>query len=67
MKGDVFIGVQPTNERWSLDGKVYFEWNQQWIGIEYILWEKGMLKPKLASSKEASFSRLDFKLNQMLI
>jgi hypothetical protein len=29
MKGDVFIGVQPTNERWSLDGKVYFEWNQQ--------------------------------------
>jgi hypothetical protein len=28
MKGDAFIGVQPTNERWSLDGKrVYFEWN----------------------------------------
>jgi hypothetical protein len=21
MKGDAFIGVQPTNERWSLDGK----------------------------------------------
>jgi hypothetical protein len=28
MKGDEFIGSQPTSGRWSLDGKkVYFEWN----------------------------------------
>ena len=28
MKGDAFVGPQPENPRWSLDGqKVYFEWN----------------------------------------
>lgn len=63
MKGDAFIGVQPTNERWSLDGKkIYFEWNpNNELGTSTYFWEKGMLKPKLASSKEASLSRLDFK------
>jgi hypothetical protein len=42
--------------------KVYFEWNyNNELGLSTYFWEKGMLKPKLASSKEASFSRLDFK------
>ena len=28
MKGNDFIGWQPENPRWSLDGqKVFFEWN----------------------------------------
>jgi dipeptidyl aminopeptidase/acylaminoacyl peptidase len=64
MKGDAFIGVQPTNGRWSLDGKkVYFEWNpNSELGTSTYFWEKGMLKPKLAPYKEASFSKLDFKI-----
>jgi dipeptidyl aminopeptidase/acylaminoacyl peptidase len=64
MKGDAFIGVQPTNGRWSLDGKkIYFEWNpNNELGTSTYFWEKGMLKPELASFKEASFSRLDFKI-----
>ncbi len=63
MKGDAFIGVQPSNERWSLDGKkIYFEWNpNNELGTSTYFWEKGMLKPELATSKEASFSKLDFK------
>jgi acetyl esterase/lipase len=64
MKGDAFIGVQPTNGRWSLDGKkAFFEWNpNNELGTSTYFWEKGMVKPELASTKEASFSGLDFKI-----
>ncbi len=63
MKGDGFIGVQPVNERWSLDGKkVYFDWNpNNELGLSTYFWEKGMVKPVPASEKEAAFSKLDFK------
>ena len=63
MKGDAFIGVQPSNPNWSLDGKkIYFEWNpnNEW-GTNTYFWQKGMLKPELATPKEAAFSKLDFK------
>jgi dipeptidyl aminopeptidase/acylaminoacyl peptidase len=65
MKGDAFIGAQPTNGRWSLDGKkTYFEWNpNNELGSSTYFWEKGMAKPQLALAKEAAFSRLDFKRN----
>jgi dipeptidyl aminopeptidase/acylaminoacyl peptidase len=65
MKGDGFIGVQPVNERWSLDGKkVYFEWNpNNELGLSTYLWEKGMAKPVAASPQDAAFSKLDFKRN----
>ena len=63
MKGESFIGNQPTNGRWSLDGKkVYFEWNpKDELGSSTYFWQKGMSAPLLADPKEAVFSKLDFK------
>ncbi|WP_413998157.1 prolyl oligopeptidase family serine peptidase [Flavobacterium sp. W1B] len=65
MKGDIFIGSQPSNERWSLDGKkIYFEWNpKNDLGESTYFWEKTMEKPKLAPVNEAAFSRLNFIKN----
>ncbi|MBF7093476.1 S9 family peptidase [Flavobacterium sp. ALJ2] len=65
MKGDSFVGVQPTNQHWSLDGKkVYFDWNpNNDLGLSTYFWEKGMIKPIVAEPKEAAFSQLDFKRN----
>jgi acetyl esterase/lipase len=62
MKGNAFIGVQPENPRWSLDGKkAYFDWNpSNDIGSSTYFWQKGMLSPKLASAEEAKFSDLNF-------
>ncbi|MFE3872635.1 prolyl oligopeptidase family serine peptidase [Flavobacterium sp. ZS1P70] len=66
MKGDAFIGVQPVNGRWSLDGKkVYFEWNpNSEIGLSTYFWKNGSSKPELAPLKEAEFSKFDFKGNK---
>ncbi len=63
MKGESFIGNQPTNGRWSLDGKkVYFEWNpKDELGANTYFWQKGMTKPEIVSPKEAVFSQMDFK------
>jgi acetyl esterase/lipase len=63
MKGDEFIGSQPTSGRWSLDGKkIYFEWNpNNELGTDTYFWDKSMIKPQLTSSQEAAFSKLDFK------
>ena len=63
MKGESFIGNQPTNGRWSLDGKkVYFEWNpKDELGSSTYFWQKRMPEPLLADPKEAVFSKLDFK------
>ena len=63
MKGNAFIGAQPENERWSLDGqKVYFDWNpNNELGTSTYFWKNGLSKPELASPNEAAFSKLDFK------
>ncbi|MBZ4037570.1 prolyl oligopeptidase family serine peptidase [Flavobacterium sp. 17A] len=63
MKGESFIGNQPTNGRWSLDGKkVYFEWNpKDELGPSTFYWQKGMSKPEVVPAKEAAFSKMDFK------
>ncbi|WP_264524153.1 hypothetical protein [Flavobacterium sp. N502536] len=63
MKGESFIGNQPTYGRWSLDGKkVYFEWNPtNDLGANTYSWQKGAVKPVLVEPKEAAFSKLDFK------
>ncbi|WP_166923873.1 S9 family peptidase [Flavobacterium poyangense] len=63
MKGDSFIGNQPTNGRWSLDGKkVYFEWNpKNELGTSTYSWQKGAANPVLVEPKEAVFSKFDFK------
>ncbi|WP_158729157.1 MULTISPECIES: prolyl oligopeptidase family serine peptidase [unclassified Flavobacterium] len=63
MKGNAFIGSQPENERWSIDGqKVYFDWNpHNELGNSTYFWKKGMTKPELAPASEALFSRLDLR------
>lgn len=63
MKGESFIGNQPTNGRWSLDGKkVYFEWNpKDELGASTYSWQKGFSNPVLVEPKEAVFSKLDLK------
>ncbi len=63
MKGNAFIGLQPENERWSIDGqKVYFDWNPyNELGNSTYFWKKGMSKPELAPASEALFSRLDLR------
>ncbi len=63
MKGESFIGNQPTYGRWSLDGKkVYFEWNpKDELGTSTYFWQKGMSKPEIVAPKEAVFSQQDFK------
>ncbi|KAF2515056.1 S9 family peptidase [Flavobacterium zhairuonense] len=62
MKGESFIGNQPTNGRWSPDGKkVYFEWNpKDELGASTYFWEKGMTKPQIVEPNEAAFSQMDF-------
>ena len=64
MKGESFIGNQPTFGRWSLDGKkVYFEWNpKDELGTSTYFWQKGMSKPEIVAPKEAVFSQQDFKI-----
>ena len=63
MKGNTFIGEQPENPRWSLDGqKVYFDWNpKNELGTSTYFWKNGLSKPELASATDAAFSKLDFK------
>ncbi|MBF4494280.1 S9 family peptidase [Flavobacterium sp. JLP] len=63
MKGESFIGNQPTNGRWSLDGKkVYFEWNpKDELGTNTYSWQKGATAPVLVDPTETVFSKLDFK------
>jgi len=59
MKGDAFIGYQPENPRWSLDGqKLYFDWNpkKEW-GMSTYYWKKGMKTPELVSGNEINFSQ----------
>ena len=66
MKGNDFIGWQPENPRWSLDGqKVFFEWNpnKEW-GASTYFWQKGATAPKLATPEEAAFSRYNIKINK---
>jgi hypothetical protein len=65
MKGESFVGIQPTNEHWSVDGKkIYFQWNPN-DDIDKITyyWEKGMAAPQLASAKESIFSKINLKRN----
>jgi len=62
MKGDAFVGPQPENPRWSLDGqKIYFDWNpKNEPGSSVYFWEKGMKSPQLAPADEANFSIMEY-------
>ena len=61
MKGDAFIGHQPENHRWALDGSVvYFEWNpKNETGNSTYFWKKGMKSPELLQ-KDISFTQQNF-------
>src|SRR5690606_24419924 len=61
MKGDEFIGHQPENHRWSLDGStVYFDWNpKNEKGNSTYFWKKGMKLPELLQN-EISFTEQSF-------
>ena len=63
MKGNSFVGEQPENQRWSIDGqKVYFDWNpNNELGTSTYYWKNGLTKPELATASDAAFSKLDFK------
>ncbi len=62
MKGDAFIGAQPENPRWSLDGqKLYFDWNpKNEPGSSTYYWKKGMKSPELTNPKEADLSHQSY-------
>jgi len=62
MKGDAFIGPQPENPRWSLDGqKIYFEWNpKSEPGSSTYFWKKGMKAPQIIEGREANLSQLNY-------
>lgn len=61
MKGDEFIGHQPENHRWSIDGSVvYFDWNpKNEKGNSTYFWKKGMKSPELLQ-KDISFTEQNF-------
>ena len=49
MKGDEFIGHQPTRFQWSYDGStIFFNWNpENEPGSSTFYWKKGMAKPEI--------------------
>ncbi|MBC5835637.1 S9 family peptidase [Flavobacterium sp. F372] len=63
MKGNEFIGQQPSNQRWSVDGKtIYFDWNpKNEIGDKTYYWQQGFSEPKLLSKTEFNFSEIQFQ------
>ncbi len=60
MKGDEFIGHQPENHRWSVDGStVYFEWNpNNEKGNSTYFWKKGVRSAEKVQPNEIMVSRI---------
>lgn len=63
MKGNEFIGQQPSNQRWSVDGKIiYFDWNpKNEIGDTTYYWQQGFSEPKLLPNSAFNFSDIQFQ------
>jgi len=63
MKGNEFIGQQPSNQRWSVDGKtIYFDWNpKNEIGDKTYYWQQGFSEPKILPKSEFNFSDIQFQ------
>lgn len=63
MKGNEFIGQQPSNQRWSVDGKtIYFDWNpKNELGDQTYYWQPGFSEPKLLPKSEFQFSDIQFQ------
>ncbi|WP_188361571.1 S9 family peptidase [Flavobacterium orientale] len=60
MKGDEFIGHQPENHRWSIDGTtVYFDWNpKNELGNSAFYWKKGMKNPEKVAPSDLIAARI---------
>ncbi|MES2589380.1 MAG: prolyl oligopeptidase family serine peptidase [Bacteroidota bacterium] len=54
MKGNEFVGNQPSNPSWSWDSKrIFFEWNpSNEPGNSIYFWEKGMKNPQILPDTE---------------
>jgi len=63
MKGNEFIGQQPSNPRWSVDGKtIYFDWNpKNEIGDQTYYWQLGFTEPKLLPKSDINFSEIQYQ------
>ena len=63
MKGNEFIGHQPSNQRWSVDGKtIYFDWNpNNDLGDTTYFWQSGFTEPKLLSKDGFRFSEIQYQ------
>jgi dipeptidyl aminopeptidase/acylaminoacyl peptidase len=65
MKGNAFIGFQPENQRWSLDGQtVYFDINyKNELPSKTYYWKKGMKTPVQVQGTEVYSSRQKYFAN----
>ena len=63
MKGNEFIGPQPSNQRWSVDGKnIYFDWNpNNDLDDKTYYWQSGFSEPKVLPQSEVNFSEIQFQ------
>lgn len=61
MKGDEFIGNQPDNHRWSIDGStIYFDWNpNNEIENSTYYWNSSMKEPQVLKDTHKEFSEID--------
>ena len=61
MKGDGFVGNQPENHRWSIDGNtLYFDWNpKNKIGNSTYYWKTGMKEPILLEEDAFDYSEIN--------
>ncbi len=61
MKGDGFIGHQPENPFWSVDGKtIYFDWNpKNEVGNSKYYWNASLIKPEILPETAYDFSTID--------
>ncbi|MFC4738462.1 prolyl oligopeptidase family serine peptidase [Flavobacterium ponti] len=55
MKGDEFIGNQPENQRWSIDGStIYFDWNpNNEVGNSTYYWNSSVKEPQILEDLDA--------------
>jgi dipeptidyl aminopeptidase/acylaminoacyl peptidase len=62
MKGNEFIGYQPVNQKWSVDGKtIFFDWNpNNNISDEKYYWKEGFSQPKALPLEEYPFQAIDY-------
>lgn len=66
MRGDEFIGNQPENHRWSVDGStVYFDWNpNNEVGNSTYFWKASMKEPQLLKENDRETEEINASIQQ---